>query len=101
MSWYREHVEKRFTRSSTWSKTRKRFLVINPRCVVCGKKKGLEVHHILPFYLHPDLEEDFQNLLTLCRRHHFSIGHLEKWKSYNKVITPTVEYFKRLLDDRP
>jgi hypothetical protein len=47
----------------------------------------LQVHHIKPFHLHPNLELDPRNLITLCelpgRDHHLLIGHLDEWESYN------------------
>ncbi len=101
MSIYREHIIKRFTRSSMWSKVRKAFISVNSVCEVCGKKKGLEVHHKLPFHLYPELELDSGNLATLCRKHHLTIGHLEYWKSYNPQLEGTVIYFKALLRGRP
>ncbi len=39
------------------------------------------------FHLHPNLELDPRNLITLCelpgRDHHLLIGHLDEWESYN------------------
>ena len=94
MSIIREHIVKRFTRSSKWSKVRKEFVKLYPTCSVCGKKKGLEVHHEIPFHVRPDLELDTNNLVTMCRRHHFAIGHLEYWKAYNGKLIETILYFK-------
>lgn len=101
MTIIREQVVKRFSRSNGWSMLRSIHLVKHDSCAVCGKKKGLEVHHIKPFYLHPELELDPSNLKTLCRRHHFAIGHLEYWKSYNPQIENSIIYFKSLLQGRP
>ncbi len=101
MTIFREHVVKRFTRSSKWPKLRKAHIKLFPKCAVCGKKKKLEVHHNMSFYLFPHLELNPNNLTTLCRRHHFHIGHLEYWKSYNPQIENTVLYFRILLEGRP
>jgi hypothetical protein len=30
---------------------------------------------VIPFHVRPDLELDEWNLITLCREHHFRIGH--------------------------
>ena len=101
MSFYREQVVKRIARHKLWPKTRKRHLALFPTCAVCGNKKGLEVHHKISFRLRPDLELDPNNLKTLCRRHHFIIGHLEYWKSYNPSLEKTIMYFRKLLVTRP
>ncbi|HEY0753147.1 MAG TPA: hypothetical protein VGD98_04230 [Ktedonobacteraceae bacterium] len=74
-------------RSPQWSRVEKAHLLIEPACVVCGVRKGLQVHHIKPFHLHPALELNPTNLITLCelkgREHHLLVGHLDEWESYN------------------
>ncbi|GCE16544.1 HNH endonuclease [Dictyobacter kobayashii] len=66
--------------------------------MVCGHRgKGLQVHHIKPFHLYPELELDPNNLITLCeirgRTHHLLIGHLDDWESYNiRVRADTKRY---------
>jgi len=56
---------------------------------VCGGKEKLEVHHLQPFHIKPDLELDPNNLITLCesKNHgincHLFIGHLGNYKSIN------------------
>ncbi len=101
MTVLREQIIKRFTRSSGWSKLRKRIVSSRGKCAVCGKTKGLEGHHIKPFRLFPELELVVSNIVVLCRRHHFSIGHLEYWKSYNTQLHESIAYFKRMLKGRP
>lgn len=73
-------------RSSKWNTVRAIYLKMEPECVVCGTKKGLHVHHIQPFHLRPDLELDLDNLITLCRKHHFTFGHLGWWSSWNVAV---------------
>lgn len=97
MTFIREQVLKRFQRSPGWSRIRKEFLEENPECVVCSTKKGLEVHHINPFYKSPELEFTYGNLMTLCRKHHSSAGHIGYWKMYNPCIEKTVQLYKRIL----
>lgn len=69
-------------RSGGWPTVRKRHLAKHPACEVCGGKKKLEVHHIRPFHVHPELELDPKNLITLCEtgKHgvscHLWFGHL-------------------------
>jgi len=89
MSFIREHVTKRFRRSSKWPKVRKAFLKKNKRCAVCGRKLSLEVHHIRDFSTNPEIELDENNLVTLCdgaTRCHFTFGHLGHWKSINPTL---------------
>lgn len=83
----REHIVKRFTRSSGWSKVRKNHIKKHPTCEACGDKRDPEVHHIKDFSTHPELELDKSNLITLCgKRCHFLLGHLKDWKSINPTI---------------
>jgi hypothetical protein len=61
-------------------------------CSVCDGKKKLEVHHKMPFHLHPALELDPGNLITLCENKadgvncHLLFGHLGNFKSYNPQV---------------
>jgi 5-methylcytosine-specific restriction endonuclease McrA len=62
-------------RASEWVYVRNEFVRRHPRCEACGSGYQLNVHHIKPFHLYPELELDEGNLITLCREHHFRIGH--------------------------
>ncbi len=101
MSLYREEVLKRLTRSSKWPSFIKKIKKEVGRCAVCAKRKGLEGHHIRPFHIYPDLELNPDNITILCRRHHFILGHLEYWKSYNPQMAETISYFRSLLIHKP
>lgn len=79
----REHVIKRLTRSKGWRRLRCRHLRVHPKCEICGRRLNRQVHHILPVHLFPQHELDPSNLITLCGRHHFHIGHLEDWHYAN------------------
>lgn len=75
-------------RSPQWPRVAKEHLSREPACVACGHRgEELQVHHIKPFHLHPDLELDPDNLITLCevegREHHLHLGHLDEWESFN------------------
>jgi 5-methylcytosine-specific restriction endonuclease McrA len=68
--------------------------------MACGYKgKKLQVHHVKPFHLHPHLELDPRNLITLCeargRDHHLLLGHLGEWQSHNENIRQDVKRFYR------
>jgi len=74
-----EHVESHVygssERSGHWPTVRAAYLAEHPTCEACGSADDLNVHHVAPFHLRPELELDPTNLITLCREHHFSIGH--------------------------
>jgi hypothetical protein len=76
-------------RSSKWASVRKQHLVDNPKCAVCEGTERLNVHHIKPFHLHPELELEPSNLITLCESAsygiicHILIGHLGDYKNIN------------------
>lgn len=83
-------------RSSQWPRVEKEHLLHEPACAACGHRgKGLQVHHIKPFHLHPNLELDPHNLITLCeikgRDHHLLLGHLDEWESYNVNVREDVK----------
>lgn len=94
ISLLREQIVKRFTRSSGWNRLRKEHLKKFPYCAVCGKKKNLQVHHIMPFKEMPEKELDPNNLITLCARHHFTFGHCENWKTYNPTVVEDCAYWR-------
>jgi 5-methylcytosine-specific restriction endonuclease McrA len=92
-------------RSPEWSRVAKEHLLREPTCVVCGYKgQGLQVHHIKPFHLHPKLELDPNNLITLCeikgRDHHLLIGHLDDWESYNVNVRRDAKVFHKMSDSQ-
>ena len=76
-------------RSGQWPKVRKEHLKIHGECQACGRNKKrhlLEVHHIIPFQYCRESELDHKNLITLCRRCHLFVGHLNNWKRFNVDI---------------
>ena len=93
------------SRSPLWSKTRNVFIKEHPICEVCGRHGTLlrpnEVHHCLPFYLHPELELESTNLITLCREHHLLFGHYMNWKSYNINVRSDAELWLLKIINRP
>ena len=77
-------------RHKDWRRTRKEHLTSHPTCQACGGAKGLEVHHLYPFHLFPDLELSPKNLMTLCTKPRYGIknchllyGHLGNFKNLN------------------
>ena len=76
-------------RSGKWPTVEKHFLEANPVCAACGSKKRLNVHHINPFHVFPQLELDPSNLITLCmseKECHLHIGHLHAFSRSNPNV---------------
>ena len=87
-------------RSPEWPALAHAHLAKEPGCRVCGHTgQGLQVHHIKPFHLFPELELDPNNLITLCelkgRDHHLLIGHLDDWASYNPQVRTDVDKYHK------
>jgi predicted TIM-barrel fold metal-dependent hydrolase len=79
------------TRSPHWPAVRALHLKNHPICEVCGGTSKLEVHHIKPFHLHPELELDPRNLISLCEGNkqlncHLVIGHSGSFKKENPDV---------------
>lgn len=100
-------VPLKLNRSKDWPKVRKAFLEKNNFCNCCGGRNKLEVHHIKPFHLYPELELEESNLITLCEDGsdglvcHLAIGHLGSYKSYNLKVREDSEYLNNKLLNRP
>ena len=94
-------------RSNKWAKVRKDFLSKNKTCAVCGGKAKLEVHHIRPFHLHPELELDENNLIVLCENKkdgvncHLLFGHLGSFKSFNVGVRDDAKEWNTKINSRP
>lgn len=89
-------------RSPKWSQVRKKHLKDNPVCAACGSNKKLEVHHIKPVHLYPDLELDPSNLMTLCADPcHLLFGHLMNFRSWNKEVISDSSVYYNKVKNRP
>ena len=76
-------------RSPLWSALEKEVKRDHPSCASCASKVGLNVHHIKPFHLHPELELETDNLIVLCmdvNECHLLIGHGDNFKAYNADV---------------
>ena len=83
-------------RSSHWETVRKKHLKSFPTCAACGCSDDLQVHHIKPFHLDPELELEESNLITLCESQdnhkcHLNIGHLGNFKNENPNVVKDAE----------
>ena len=80
---------KLLVRDPKWSSVRKEFLITHCECAACSKISKLQVHHILPVHMYSELELDFNNLITLCAKCHFVVGHGGNWKKWNENVVET------------
>ena len=55
---------------SLWSKTVRE--LDNNRCVFCGATERLEAHHIKPQHSNPELANELENGITLCKKCHYT-----------------------------
>lgn len=91
-------------RSSKWASVRKNHLAQHPTCSVCGGTEKLEVHHIVPFHMNPELELDPTNLITLCESKsygivcHLLIGHLGSYKTVNPDVIQDAQIWNKKLN---
>ena len=88
-----------FLRSSKWPAVRKKWLKLNPVCEVCTRKTKLEVHHIIPFHIKPELELDTNNFITLCESPaaccHYIVGHCAlSWLKYDPSVVRNAAIIK-------
>jgi 5-methylcytosine-specific restriction protein A len=94
-------------RSSHWPTVRKQHLALHPTCELCGGSDKLEVHHVHPFHLHPELELDPSNLVTLCEANkggiscHIAFGHLGNFKSWNVEVIKNAREWSEKIKNRP
>lgn len=92
------------SRSGHWPTIRAEHLKSQAECQACGARTNLEVHHIKPFHLHPELELDLGNLITLCEgpcNCHLTWGHFHAWKAFNPNVIADTKLYRRHLDSRP
>lgn len=85
-------------RSSKWESVRKNHLINQPSCRACDGKENLQVHHIKPFHLFPELELNPSNLITLCehpdKECHLILGHKGNFKNYNATVLEDVKKYR-------
>lgn len=77
-------------RSSKWPAVEHMHLTLEPTCAACGGRDRLNVHHVKPFHIYPELELDPRNLITLCmgigQHCHLLIGHGGNFKMWNPNV---------------
>lgn len=60
----------------------------HPACEACGERP-VEVHHVLPQAQRPDLASCYTNYISLCFRHHRSVGHPINTHTWNVNVRET------------
>lgn len=83
-------------RSPQWRKVRAQHLKDYPKCEACGGTDNLEVHHVKPFHMYPELELTPSNHITLCEQKgklcHYFWGHLNlSWSTWNTHVRDDVK----------
>jgi 5-methylcytosine-specific restriction enzyme A len=76
-------------RSTHWKTLEHHFLQEHPICEACGTHIRVQVHHKKPFHIHPELELNTTNLISLCmsrRECHLWIGHGGNFKEWNPKV---------------
>lgn len=74
-------------------------------CAVCGLSKNIltgrknDIHHVVPVHADPTLATNPDNFITLCRTHHFIIGHFYNWRKWNGNIRNTAINMKLFITD--
>jgi hypothetical protein len=90
-------------RSMRWPGVRRKHLKDHPTCAVCGGRKKIEVHHVVPFSQDRTKELDADNLISLCDhlRCHLLIGHLGNYRSWNVRVREVAAWLLGLVARRP
>ena len=92
-------------RNSGWHKASEAYIREVGQCEFCGAKLGeegveLEVHHVEPFHVRPDLEMEKSNWAVLCRKPHDChrlVGHFRNFSLWNPLLRPFLEIWKFVL----
>lgn len=90
-----------YKRSDQWPKLRRHYLRNFDTCAVCGARKKLIAHHVAPYHIHPELELDMGNLITLCNAHHILFGHLNDFSSHNENVRQDSAWWRDRIRKRP
>jgi len=85
------YVVKHASRSWAAHKAMQQFRFANRYCAWCGRSKRLDVHHIYPVSVAPEMAADLDNMIMLCRKPqcHLQVGHNG---DYARRYVSNVEY---------
>lgn len=85
----RHETAKARVRSPHWPAVEHAHIKLHPKCAACDGIVRVQVHHKQPFHLHPELELDPKNLISLCMGPfdcHLLIGHGGNFKCWNPDV---------------
>ena len=93
------------SRSPRWAAFERKFLV-GKVCIVCGGRRRLRGHHILPFHLYPQHELDEDNVAPICEGNpsincHLVLGHLGDFRSWNPTVRADAAAWAARMRSRP
>jgi hypothetical protein len=101
-------IPKGTARSDKWPEFRKNWFKEHGEfCRLCGGKEKVELHHIQPFHLAPNLELAEVNVIALCESEkgglncHLAIGHLGSFKSFNPTVVADIQFWHDKIVHRP
>ena len=60
-------------------------------CAYCHHKVNLNRHHIKSWASAPELKDDPNNIVVLCRPCHQSVAHGNNWKRFNSNLMETLK----------
>lgn len=84
-----------------WSKFLEEYWEKYPKeCSICGTRRRVELHHIVPRHIAPDRIFDESNVIALCRSCHLRWGHLGDWDMWNPYIVDDAYRLSGLMRDR-
>ena len=82
-------------RNPRFERESRKWLLTHP-CAVTGEREGVEVHHIRPFHLFPELEMDPENWIALLRPWHLYLGHAGNWTMWNPDVRQDAARFQTI-----
>ena len=70
------------------------------KCVLCGCKNTtlnkLQLHHIIPVSIDITKENDWSNIITVCKHCHFNKCHAGSWNKIDKEIADALQQLVNL-----
>ena len=91
-------------RSSKWPAFKKQYALTHlPVCAICCGTQDLNLHHLRPFHVFPELELDPQNVVWLCnaKQCHIRVGHLGNFQSINPSGATDIVIWRDKIRNRP
>lgn len=99
----RKHKEVYSKIKEEWEEFERKYWKKHPEekyCHICGEKKHVELHHIVPRHVDQSKIFDEDNLIPLCRACHFRWGHLCNYETYNPNIKEDAQTLQKLFVKR-